>query len=98
VQTISSYVVLALVAIETLVVYNVANYDAVTEFFQGHQQARQRRAEMYRKARKAAGLGMSLPALGRPANPFSRNFLVDFSCCVWSCSTFVHLVECDMGV
>ncbi len=56
-QVISSYMVLTLVAIETLVVYNVANYDAVMEFFQGHQQARQRRAEMYRQARKAAGLG-----------------------------------------
>jgi hypothetical protein len=48
------------VAIETLVVYNVANYDAVTEFFQGHQQARQRRAEMYRHARKIARMGMNI--------------------------------------
>jgi hypothetical protein len=76
------------VAIETLVVYNVANYDAVTEFFQGHQQARQRRAEMYRQARKAAGLGepLHLQVMGRRTTH-------NFSCRVYSLGTYVMTLE-----
>eukprot|EP00884_Botryococcus_braunii_P000773 jgi/Botrbrau1/10697/Bobra.357_1s0001.1 len=53
---IVSYAIFTFVAIETLVVYNVANYDKVTEFFQGQQRSRQKRAEMYKRARKEAGL------------------------------------------
>jgi hypothetical protein len=57
VQVITSYGILALVAIETLIVYNVAHYDNVLEFFKGHQEARKKRTELYRQARREAGMG-----------------------------------------
>eukprot|EP00884_Botryococcus_braunii_P000775 jgi/Botrbrau1/10699/Bobra.357_1s0003.1 len=52
---ITSYAILAMVAIETLIVYNVAHYDHVLDFIRGHQEARKRRAELYRQARRDAG-------------------------------------------
>jgi hypothetical protein len=59
-QVIVSYAILASVAVETLVVYNVANYDKVTEFFRGQQRSRQKRAELYRQMRQEAGLGVTI--------------------------------------
>ena len=47
---IASYVALALIAIETMVVYNVFNWHRVGEYFRGHKRALAKRAELKRQA------------------------------------------------
>ena len=47
---IASYVALSLIAIETMVVYNVFNWHRVGEYFRGHKRALAKRAELKRRA------------------------------------------------
>ena len=47
---IASYVALSLIAIETMVVYNVFNWHRVGEYFRGHKRALAKRAELKRQA------------------------------------------------
>lgn len=56
VQVIASYVVLALIAIETLVVFNIAHWDDVLNFVSGHRRARYK---LYTLSRNRLGGGCS---------------------------------------
>lgn len=62
-QVILSYSILGVIALETLVVFNVANYDKVADFLKGQKHARRKRAAIARQLREASQLHGAAPPL-----------------------------------